>query len=427
MSMNDTSRQPLKPLTTLAALVLLAAPIAAGPGKEDGKLKVETDTFKSGGKDITVECFAPSVPGKHLVVVALHAVDGIDAGCARLYRTAAKDYAGRGYVVLFVHYFDRTGAARKDVEGYRDLFVGHFQRKEHKVEDLKQMKALLEVWAEVLRDALAYTRGRPDVDGERIGLVGFSLGGTVALSATIQYDLKLAALAEFFAALPQELRPALKKLPPTLIIHGEQDPVVPVEQAYALIGLLSLRKLAHEAEVYPGVGHMFSLAGKETQWVPFLTAKRRTGAFLDKHLKPGAAPKKRTRLRLEHTVPTLGVGSRATTRIGARTLLASLVLKIIATAPGNGLAIKHVCIMLQVRVEPCCPYGRLRSTEALGPVLLHHILALPQALGYYKDSVAMGVTTVRRSLGCEDRFGLSVGPPFIRCHPHWVTVWPGSS
>jgi len=34
--------------------------------------------------------------------------------------------------------------------------------------------------------------------------------------------------------------------------------------------------------------------------------------------------------------------------------------------------------------------------------------ALPQALGYYGDSVAMGVATVRRSLGCEDRFGLSV-------------------
>src|SRR5262245_44041138 len=53
--------------------------------------------------------------------------------------------------------------------------------------------------------------------------------------------------------------------------------------------------------------------------------------------------------------------------------------------------------------------------------------ALPQAFGYYEDSVAVGAATVRRSLGCEDRFGLSVGPPFVRCHPHWDTVWPGSS
>ena len=40
--------------------------------------------------------------------------------------------------------------------------------------------------------------------------------------------------------------------------------------------------------------------------------------------------------------------------------------------------------------------------------------ALPQALGYYEDSVAVDVTTGRRSLGCEARFGLSVGPPFVR-------------
>src|SRR5262249_49842060 len=39
--------------------------------------------------------------------------------------------------------------------------------------------------------------------------------------------------------------------------------------------------------------------------------------------------------------------------------------------------------------------------------------ALPQALGYYGDSVAVGVATFRRSRGCEGRFGLSVGPPFV--------------
>ena len=40
--------------------------------------------------------------------------------------------------------------------------------------------------------------------------------------------------------------------------------------------------------------------------------------------------------------------------------------------------------------------------------------ALPQALDYYGDSVAVGVATGRRSLGCQEWFGLSVGPPFVR-------------
>src|SRR5262245_24865215 len=53
--------------------------------------------------------------------------------------------------------------------------------------------------------------------------------------------------------------------------------------------------------------------------------------------------------------------------------------------------------------------------------------ALPQALGYYGDSVAIGVATLRRSHGCDERFGLPVGPPFVLCHPHWDTVCGGSS
>jgi hypothetical protein len=35
--------------------------------------------------------------------------------------------------------------------------------------------------------------------------------------------------------------------------------------------------------------------------------------------------------------------------------------------------------------------------------------ALPLALGYYGESVAMGVAAFRRPLGCVERFGLSVG------------------
>jgi carboxymethylenebutenolidase len=247
------------------------------------------DTFPSGGKDIAVECFAPATAGRHPVLVTLHAVDGIDGDCARLYRSAARACAGRGYLVLLVHYFDRTGSAKADVAGYRELFADYFRRKEHTAEQVRRIALLSAAWVEVVRDAVAFARTLPNADGERVGLVGFSLGATVALTAATKPELKLAALVEFFGTLPRELWPALKKLPPTLIFHGEEDRVVPVEQAYALVGLLSLRKLAHEAEVYPGVGHMFSRDGKEMQWAPFLDAKRRTDAFLDGHLKSGVA------------------------------------------------------------------------------------------------------------------------------------------
>jgi carboxymethylenebutenolidase len=270
-------------------LSLLGAPAFAEGDKAGPESKPQIRHFTSGGKEVAVECFASAARGKHPAVVVLHAVDGIDGGSADLYRGAAKDYAGRGYVVLLVHYFDRTGAAGKDVAGYRDLFVNYYRRQEHKDKDLKRMQALLDAWAEVARDAVAYARGRPDVDGERVGMVGFGLGATVTLTAATGHDLKLAALVEFFGTLPQQPRPDLKKLPPLLILHGEEDRVVPVEQAYLLVGRLAVAKKTYEAEVYPGVGHVFSLDGKEMQWLPLLAARLRTDAFLNKYLKPGSS------------------------------------------------------------------------------------------------------------------------------------------
>jgi carboxymethylenebutenolidase len=273
----------------LALLALLGTPALAEPVKADTEAKPEVRHFTSGGKEIAAEYFAPAGGGKHPVLVALHAVDGVQGPLVPMYHDAARACAGQGYVVLLVHYFDRTGAAKKDVEGYRELFVNYFRRKEHTAEQLKRIKELSGQWTAVVRDAVAYARGLDNVDSERIGLVGFSLGATVALAAAAEHDLKAAALVEMFGTLPRGSRAGLKKLPPTLVIHGEEDTIIPVDEAYCLIGLLAARRQPCEAEVYPGVGHMFSPEGRAVQEAPLLAAKLRAMAFLDKHLKPRVA------------------------------------------------------------------------------------------------------------------------------------------
>jgi carboxymethylenebutenolidase len=284
MSTKDTSRLPLKPLAALAALVLLVAPACADPEKEDGKPKVETATFKSGGKSVAVEYSVPTRAGKHPAVVLLHAVDGIDETWGPLYRNLAVEYAGRGYVVVLAHYFDRTDPDKKERAGYRGLFVNHFARKEPAKKDQERMNALFAAWSEAVRDTVAYARSRREVDGERVGLVGFSLGASLALAAASEHDLKLAALVEFFGALPRDYRADVKDMPPTLVIHGDADTVVPVEQAYLLAGLLLARKHRPEVEILPGAEHMFLKDGKVLQKVPLFVAKTKTDAFLKEHL-----------------------------------------------------------------------------------------------------------------------------------------------
>lgn len=268
-------------LGVLGMSVLLTLATGATARAEQPAAEPVREQFRSGGTDIAVESFEGSQGGKHPVLVVLH---GNDGACASLYRTTARTYAAQGYVVLLVHYFDRTGKSPADLARYRQLFFHHF-RQECPAEQRKQMRALFDAWTETVADAVTYARGRADVDGARVSLVGLSLGGVLALHAATEKELKLAALVELFGALPAEARARLKKLPPTLIIHGDADEVVPVEQAYVLAGLLVSRKQRPEVEVYPGAGHLF-FKGETLQKLCFLQAKLRTDAFLAHHLKP---------------------------------------------------------------------------------------------------------------------------------------------
>ena len=69
----------------------------------------------------------------------------------------------------------------------------------------------------------------------------------------------------------------LRRLPPILILHGEADPTVPVEEAYHLQQVLERRGVAYEMQIYRGAGHGFT---GET----WRDAGLRTLAFLKKYL-----------------------------------------------------------------------------------------------------------------------------------------------
>src|SRR5262249_28158064 len=117
------------------------------------------------------------------------------------------------------------------------------------------------------------------------------LGAALALAAAVEHDLKLAALVELFGALPREHWPRVKEMPPTLVIHGDADVVVPVDEAYLLAGLLVARKQRPEVGVLPGAGHMFLKGCQGLQQVPLLVAKTKADAFLKRHLGEKPVPK----------------------------------------------------------------------------------------------------------------------------------------
>ena len=131
-------------------------------------------------------------------------------------------------------------------------------------------------WLRVVSDAIDFASQIPAADASRIGIVGFSLGAYLALSIASQ-EARISAVVDFFGGMPEHFAERLEHIAPVLILHGEADPVVPVEEAHKIARLLDARSLPYEKKLYPGAGHGFS-------GFDMLDAGQRTYSFLTKHL-----------------------------------------------------------------------------------------------------------------------------------------------
>ncbi|MFZ3339968.1 MAG: dienelactone hydrolase family protein [Terriglobales bacterium] len=209
-------------------------------------------TFESGSKPIRIEAYIPGRNGASLpTVIALHGAGGDATGSEKF----AAQLAEQGFAVYVLHYFDRTGTQSAD----KPTILRNFP-----------------VWMKTLWDAVSFVEKQPAVDRERIALLGFSLGAYLSL-ANSTIDGRIKAVVEFFGGLPREMMLFMRRLCPTLILHGEADPTVPVAEAYNLQQLFEKKGIPYEIKIYPGEGHGFE---NET----WRDAGLRSLHFLQKHL-----------------------------------------------------------------------------------------------------------------------------------------------
>lgn len=174
----------------------------------------------------------------------------------------AAELAGYGFAVYVPHYFDRTGT-RPVVD--KQTAIRHFP-----------------AWGKTVWDAISHVERQHAVDPMRIGLLGFSLGAYLALSVAA-VDQRVKAVVDFFGGFPKEMKIFMRRLCPTLILHGDADTTVPVAEAYHLQEILEKKAIPYEMQIYGGAGHGFT--GEHWQ-----DAGRRTLAFLQKHLPHTAEP-----------------------------------------------------------------------------------------------------------------------------------------
>ena len=80
----------------------------------------------------------------------------------------------------------------------------------------------------------------------------------MAVGAAGQND-RVSAVATIYGGLPETLRPSIVKLPPTLIVHGDADTIVPVAEAHALDTFATGLGAETVLAITPRAAHGFAL------------------------------------------------------------------------------------------------------------------------------------------------------------------------
>jgi carboxymethylenebutenolidase len=215
-----------------------------------------TSVFISGGKAVECVRYEPRKPGRFPALLVLH---GSSGPVSSFIGNQAQYLADLGYVVYFVHYFDRTGTSYATPS----LIHTHFAD-----------------WMETVTGAIEHAVADPKVDSSQIGLLGVSLGGYLAL-AVASRDPRIVAVVSLMGGMPDYFADRTKRMPATLLLHGDADSMVPVAEAFKTERMLKSLGAKYEMKIYPNQGHRFDAFAQ-------MDALARILKFLQSHLQPAA-------------------------------------------------------------------------------------------------------------------------------------------
>lgn len=211
--------------------------------------------YTSGIATIHIDQFEPEQVGRHPALLVLHGSGGAASYWMGRFAPALRD---AGVAIYGPHYFDKTGIARATTE---------------MILDARNFAA----WLQAIQDAVTYVAGRGCVDAARIGVLGISLGGYLAVALALQ-DRRIRAVVELSGGMPLGWENRMPPdMSPTLVLHGERDDVVPVAEAFKLQAVLEEHRVPHEVAIFPNQTHWFSGTAQAELLM-------RCAGFLDRYL-----------------------------------------------------------------------------------------------------------------------------------------------
>lgn len=178
------------------------------------------ETFTSAGETYNMTINLAPTDGKiYPVIFLIHGNAGMVAPLGDQIRGFAKDLAALGYLTVVPQYYTDNDSHLEDIR----------------------------LHDQTLAAAIKAIAARPDADLDRLGLIGFSLGATTAMTyiaSNPQGTVKV--LADFFGFLTPSIKTGVANFPPTIILHNKNDKIVDVSHSNELDTLLGKNKIEHQ-------------------------------------------------------------------------------------------------------------------------------------------------------------------------------------
>lgn len=203
----------------------------------------------------------PEGSGPFPAVVVIHEIFGLNENIKDIARRLARE----GYVALAVDLF----AQRNRAVCMMQLMSGTLLRP-------LRTGALTEAGA-----ALSYLAARREVDGERIGAIGFCMGGGIAIAWACT-DHRLKAIAPFYGTNPRPLEAVARSCP---VVGSYPGCDFTARSGRKLDRALDRYDVAHDITIYPDTRHaFFNDTGKTYDAAASAGSWRRVLAFFGERL-----------------------------------------------------------------------------------------------------------------------------------------------
>ena len=227
-------------------------------------IKTQTVSYSSGGETVSAYLAFPDSAGPHPALVVIHEWWGLNDWV----KEQARKFAEQEFVALAPDLY--RGKVANDPGMAHELSRGLPQ--DQAVRDLKA--------------AFDYLASRPDVDHDKIGSVGWCMGGGYSLLLAVN-EPKLAACVVNYGSMPTDKDAIQRIQAPVLGNFGAEDHGITPSAVQAFEAAMKAEGKSIDVKEYDGAGHAFENPNNKSGYREAAAndAWARTLAFLNRTLK----------------------------------------------------------------------------------------------------------------------------------------------